>query len=1454
MRTKRASKTLSLFLTFCMVFTMLPTAAFAETGDVDSGVPLGVSGIITAFADLEDDIAEQNVDIGTVKDKLKLLKELAVTVIEGGDTATGSDAAAETQTTVAVSHWTAEPEYNGDAAGAYTFTPVLDLPESLTLAEGLTAPTITVTMREEITVPMAKGMAAPLDVGTITGTMNVGGTMVSDLTQDANGTGWTWDAVSATLTLDSSYQGDYIKFACADTDTINLVCNGAVTVNKGDTYAIQSWGSLVIKGDGPLTISDGGITASKDIVILGAMGNISGASGGISAGGSVTISGTVGDITSTAHTIYADGDITISDGGVVGKIGAGGTGSKSGTHGIYAGGSVTIHGATGNISGIYYGIHANGGDVIIGGKTGAIDCALSTSSDKSSGIRAKGSVTITSTGETGAISSKGDYGIYAETGNVLISGTTGDITGTIAFGILAEAGGITISPSAVVGNIAGAQRGIDADGHVTIGGKTGDITGVTGSIYGGGINANLSVAIYGETGDITSTHPSIPAIGAGGDVTIVGSVGKIAVTALSSGGGYGILALGGIHIINAVTVSSFNGAFNKAPTTLPSPSYTATWSDNSDGSASSAGSAYVWNASHKYVKIEKAGSSKLAVPEGLTWDTTTPGKAKWTAVANATSYTVRLYKDGTFKTASPPTITAPEYDFTSDITTVGSYTFTVTAIGTAPNFVNSDESTASPVYVMADGGTIIQFITVTGIVEPVGGEVPVKTGATVPAGANYLLLEDIVWVDDENKTEPLADGAKFEAGKHYHCGVSVFLPSGHSFASDVTATINGKTATVTLDGTKEAVVTYLFTAKDAADTPTITITKHPQNVTVTQGRINATLTAEAVSNNSKPVLYQWYRFIGGIGGDNVEIMPGATSNTLAIPTGLTAGTYQYLCIFNTDGTDYTDSNTAIVTVKPPSGGGDNGGGSGGSSGGNGGSGVVVTPPAPDAPNAPTQGSVSIQGTVDASGNITANITNQTVIDAIDRALTQARQNGTEQNGIILTLKISTGGKPINNLSANLPKEVQDAIIAKGVSGLIITAGGTDIAIGMDLAALQEMNRQANGNVNITANRMNNATLAGNARAAIGNRPVFDLKANYGSGKQVQNFGAGSVSITIPYTLSANENAGNIQAVYVEANGRVQWLISSVYDGLNGVLRFSTNHFSTYGVGYKQDVPSFADIGTHWAKDDIAFVANRGLLSGTSKTTFSPNTAMTRGMFVTALGRLANADVSGYEKSSFTDVKSDAYHLGYVEWANKNNIVKGIGDGKFAPDQSITREQMAVILQSYAKAIGFTLPKVHAENTFADSAKIGAYAKDAVKQMQMAGIISGKNSNLFDPQGTATRAEVSAVLRRFVELAISSDTAQGWTMNDSGKWMYYENGKPVTGKKNIGGSTYTFDQYGVTADVPKNLRYTTYTVQKGDSFWLIAHKLGCTMSELERLNNKSRFDLIHPGDVLRVPEE
>ena len=529
------------------------------------------------------------------------------------------------------------------------------------------------------------------------------------------------------------------------------------------------------------------------------------------------------------------------------------------------------------------------------------------------------------------------------------------------------------------------------------------------------------------------------------------------------------------------------------------------------------------------------------------------------------------------------------------------------------------------------------------------------------------------------------------------------------------------------------------------------------------------------------------------------------------------------------------------------------GGGGSSSNGNS-SPVIVTPPVPDKPNLPTQVEIKVPGTVDSKGNVTVSITDKTVTDAFDKALADAKKNGNEQNGITVVLRVDTGNKTGSHVTVNLPKAVQDVIISKGIVNTVVVLDNPDIRVSMDLATVQEINKQAKSDVNISATRTDSGKLTVEAKNAIGIRPVFDLKVNYGNGKQVHNFGAGSVSVTIPYTLGANEKAGNVQAVYVDDKGKVHWLVNSVYDSVEKVLRFTTSHFSAYGIGYKQDNTALTDIAGHWAKEDVEFVVSRGLIGGTTATTFSPNSAMTRGMFVTALGRLVHADVSGYKKSSFSDVKDDAYYMGYIEWANKNNIVNGVGNNKFAPDQSITREQMAVIMSGYAKTIGYPLPKVHVECIFTDNDKISAYAKEAVKQMQMAGVISGINGNLFDPQGTATRAKVSAVLRRFVELVISSDTAQGWTMNDSGKWMYFEDGKPVTGQKDIDGSAYTFDRYGVTADVPKNLRYTAYIVQKGDSFWSISRKLDCPMSELERLNNKSRFSNIYPGDVLRVPEK
>lgn len=177
-----------------------------------------------------------------------------------------------------------------------------------------------------------------------------------------------------------------------------------------------------------------------------------------------------------------------------------------------------------------------------------------------------------------------------------------------------------------------------------------------------------------------------------------------------------------------------------------------------------------------------------------------------------------------------------------------------------------------------------------------------------------------------------------------------------------------------------------------------------------------------------------------------------------------------------------------------------------------------------------------------------------------------------------------------------------------------------------------------------------------------------------------------------------------------------------------------------------------DISNHWAKNDIEFVVARGLLSGINHSQFDPDTAMTRGMFVTALGRLSNVDVSKFKQSSFTDVKTDTYYLPYVEWASKNDIVKGIGNDLFAPNTAITREEMAVIMLNYSKMRKDTLPAINAEIKFSDGNFISPWAKDGVKTMQMAGIIMGKDSSRFDPKGTAMRSEAAVILSRYIKFS------------------------------------------------------------------------------------------------------
>lgn len=176
-----------------------------------------------------------------------------------------------------------------------------------------------------------------------------------------------------------------------------------------------------------------------------------------------------------------------------------------------------------------------------------------------------------------------------------------------------------------------------------------------------------------------------------------------------------------------------------------------------------------------------------------------------------------------------------------------------------------------------------------------------------------------------------------------------------------------------------------------------------------------------------------------------------------------------------------------------------------------------------------------------------------------------------------------------------------------------------------------------------------------------------------------------------------------------------------------------------------DVPK-----THWAREAIAWTNENGLFSGTTATTFGPGISTTRGMVVTVLWRMEK-EPSVMKDTTFADVSADAYYGKAVDWANKNGVVLGYGNSLFGPKDTITREQMAAILYRYAELNGYDVSKRIKLDSFTDGDKTTGYAQTAMEWAVANNLISGKENNILDPNGNATRAQVAVVLKRFSEL-------------------------------------------------------------------------------------------------------
>ena len=283
--------------------------------------------------------------------------------------------------------------------------------------------------------------------------------------------------------------------------------------------------------------------------------------------------------------------------------------------------------------------------------------------------------------------------------------------------------------------------------------------------------------------------------------------------------------------------------------------------------------------------------------------------------------------------------------------------------------------------------------------------------------------------------------------------------------------------------------------------------------------------------------------------------------------------------------------------------------------------------------------------------------------------------------------------------------------------------------------------------------------------------VTKLTAKFAGGSSGSGGGGSSRKPSVTYyTLHFETNGGSaITDMREENNTRISltkyvptrhgytfigWY--SDHNLTNQVSEVSLTKNMTVYAGWRADetpdtvANPFTDVfEKDWFYDDAMFVYKNGLMLGTSKTLLSPHGTVTRGMMATILWRMEGS-LAPKGENSFTDVEAGMWYTDAITWAAENGIFAGYSMDKFGPDDPITREQLTAIFYRYADYKGYKLTVTGNLDKFEDADKITDYAKMVMQWAVGNGLIKGKAETLLDPQGTATRAEIAAMLHRFIE--------------------------------------------------------------------------------------------------------
>ena len=404
-------------------------------------------------------------------------------------------------------------------------------------------------------------------------------------------------------------------------------------------------------------------------------------------------------------------------------------------------------------------------------------------------------------------------------------------------------------------------------------------------------------------------------------------------------------------------------------------------------------------------------------------------------------------------------------------------------------------------------------------------------------------------------------------------------------------------------------------------------------------------------------------------------------------------------------------------------------------------------------------------TVDENGLVTA------VSDGT-AAITVAASNGLTSTCAVTVGAGGPGEIPVESIALNDDAMTLAPDETSQLTATVLPEDATDkeIAWSSSNDAVATVDRNglvtavSEGTATITATASNGLTAACTVTVAretsggssSGSSARYTIRAEAGEGGTIAP--SGNVRVTRgsdrTFTIRADEGY-QIQSVVVDGKnvGAVAtYTFEDVRSGHTIEASFTTD--LNDGDVPAGDVPAdglpFLDVPADaWYQEAVAYAADKGLMNGVSATQFAPDALLTRAMAAQILHRAAGEPVSA--ANAFDDVAADQWYAAAVNWAAEAGIVSGYGDGRFGPDDNVTREQLAVILYNFAKRQNMDVAAGGGLSAFADAASVSDWAEEAMIWAVGKGLISGKEGSILDPAGSATRAEVATILMRFCEI-------------------------------------------------------------------------------------------------------